>query len=178
MPVYPGAPLKSTGPRTPEGKSRSSRDAVSSGLFSKRDFVRPEETAEHTEIRDTLWAELHPATLLEKIQTAEIVSATWRLRRCAALGEALESAIDPEPAADSERAQKSIDHARIQAHGLILRATAELRRLRKDRLAEIQPKVPPTKPTQPRPDLIKLTSEESRPSSPPPPARAIPAKYT
>jgi hypothetical protein len=156
--------LSSTGPRTIEGKARTSQNALSSGLFSKRDFVRSEETPEYTEIRDTLWADLHPATLMEKIQTAEIVSATWRLRRCAALEEALDSAVDP------EKEQKSIDRARIQAHSLLLRATAELRRLRKDRLAEIQPKVPPTKPTQSRPDLTrpdltrpdltKLTSEE------------------
>ena len=151
--------LSSTGPRTIEGKARTSQNALSSGLFSKRDFVRPEEAAEYTEIRDTLWSDLHPATLMEKIQTAEVVSATWRLRRCAALEEALDSAVDP------GKEQKSIDRARIQAHSLLLRATAELRRLRKDRLsedrvAEIQPKIPPTKPTQSRPDLTTLTSEE------------------
>ncbi len=151
--------MSSTGPRTIEGKARTSQNALSSGLFSKRDFVRSEETAEYTEIRDTLWSDLHPATLMEKIQTAKVVSATWRLRRCAALEEALDSAVDP------EKEQKSIDRARIQAHSLLLRATAELRRLRKDRLsedrvAEIQPKIPPTKPTQSRPDLTTLTSEE------------------
>jgi len=154
----------STGPRTVEGKARTSQNALSSGLFSKRDLVRPEETAEYAEMRDTLWADFHPATLMEKIQVAEIVTAAWRLRRCAALEEALDSAADP------EKEQKAIDRARIQAHGLQLRATAELRRLRKDRLsqdcqskdrlAEIQPKVPPTKPTQSRPDLTKLTSQE------------------
>jgi hypothetical protein len=144
----------STGPKTIEGKARTSQNALSSGLFSKRDLVRPQETAEYTEIRDTLWAELRPATLMEKIQAAEIVTAAWRLRRCGLLEEALDSAADP------EKEQKSIDRARIQAHGLQLRATAELRRLRKDRLAEIQSKIPPTKPTQSRPDLTKLTSEE------------------
>ncbi|MGD1070481.1 MAG: hypothetical protein ABSB15_10105 [Bryobacteraceae bacterium] len=64
------------GPRTIEGKARTSQNALSSGLFSKRDIVPPEETADYTELRDTLWAELHPATLMEKTQTAEIVSAT------------------------------------------------------------------------------------------------------
>ena len=63
---------------------------------------------------------------MEKIQVAEIVTAAWRLRRCGLLEEALDSAVDP------ERVQKSIDRARIQAHGLQLRATAELRRLRRD----------------------------------------------
>jgi hypothetical protein len=132
---------------------------VSSGLFAARDFVRPEEAGEYYQLHETLWKELHPATLMENIQAAEIITAAWRLHRCAGLEEALGSAADP------VAEQKSIDRARIQAHGLQLRATAELRRLRKDRLsedrvAEIQPKIPPTKPTQSRPDLTKLTSED------------------
>jgi len=132
----------STDPRTIEGKARASQNAVSSGLFSKRDFVRPEETALYTEIRDTLWADLHPATLMEKIQTAEIVTAAWRLRRCGLLEEALDSATDP------VAEQKSIDRARIQAHGLLLRATAELRRLRKDNAVIPAAKAPTAKQTQ------------------------------
>jgi uncharacterized protein YchJ len=132
----------STGPRTTEGKARTSQNAVSSGLFSKRDLVRPEEAAVYTEIRDTLWADLHPATLMEKIQAAEIVTAAWRLHRCAALEEALDSAVDP------EKVQKSIDRARIQAHGLQLRATAELRRLRKDNAVVPTVEAPTTKQTQ------------------------------
>jgi hypothetical protein len=149
----------STGPRTIEGKARASQNAVSSGLFSKRDFVRPEETALYTEIRDTLWADLHPATLMEKIQTAEIVTAAWRLHRCAALEDALDSAADP------EKQQKAIDRARIQAHGLQLRATAELRRLRKDRLAETNPatpQIPTTKPTQSAVANYSITPEIAR----------------
>jgi hypothetical protein len=142
----------STGPRTIEGKARASQNAVSSGLFSKRDFVRPEETALYTEIRDTLWADLHPATLMEKIQTAEIVTAAWRLHRCAALEDALDSAADP------EKQQKDIDRARIQAHGLQLRATAELRRLRKDRLAETQPQAPQSSTTEPTQSLVANNS--------------------
>jgi hypothetical protein len=74
---------------------------------------------------------------MEKIQVAEIVTAAWRLRRCGLLEEALDSAVDP------ERVQKSIDRARIQAHGLQLRATAELRRLRKENAVIPAAKAPP-----------------------------------
>jgi hypothetical protein len=144
----------STGPRTAEGKARTSRNAVSSGLFSTRDFVRPEEAADYAELRDTLWDELHPSTLLETTQTAEIVSAAWRLHRCAALETALDSAPDP------VEAQKSI--ARTQAHGILLRATAELRRLRKDapEAPAKTPKVPTTEQTQSPAGLADLTLEE------------------
>jgi hypothetical protein len=146
----------STGPRTVEGKARTSRNAVSSGLFSTRDFVRPEEAADYAELRDTLWDELHPSTLLETTQTAEIVSATWRLHRCAALETALDSAPDP------VEAQKSIDRARTQAHGILLRATAELRRLRKDapEAPAKTPKVPTTEQTQSPARLADLALEE------------------
>jgi hypothetical protein len=137
MPVYPGAPQASTGPRTPEGKARTSKNAVSSGLFAARDYVRPEEAAEYYQLHETLWKELHPSTLMENIQAAEIVTASWRLHRCAGLEAELESAADPV----AER--KSIDRARIQVHGLLLRATAELRRLRKDNA-----ETPSTKQTQ------------------------------
>ena len=44
--------------------------------------------------------------------------------------------------------QKSIDRARIQAHGLQLRATAELRRLRKDNAVVSAAETPTTKQTQ------------------------------
>ena len=130
----------STGPRTVEGKARTSQNALSSGLFTKRDFVRPEETADYTELRDTLWAELHPSTLMEKTQAAEIVSAAWRLHRCAAFEAALDSAADP------ENEQKAIDRARSHHHGILLRATAELRRLRKEHAVVPGPEAPPRTP--------------------------------
>ena len=130
----------STGPRTVEGKARTSQNALSSGLFSKRDFVRPEETADYTELRDTLWAELHPSSLMEKTQVAEIVSAAWRLHRCAAFEAALDSAADP------EKEQKAIDRARSHHHGILLRATAELRRLRKENAVVPKPEATPATP--------------------------------
>jgi len=132
----------STGPRTPEGKARTSQNSVSSGLFAARDFVRPEEAGEYYQLHETLWKELHPATLMENIQAAEIITAAWRLHRCAGLEEALGSAADP------VAEQKSIDRARIQAHGLQLRATAELRRLRKDHAVVSAAETPTTKQTQ------------------------------
>jgi hypothetical protein len=132
----------STGPRTAEGKARTSQNAVSSGLFAARDYVRPEEAADYYQLHEALWNELHPATLMENTQAAEIVTASWRLHRCAALEAELDSATDP------VAEQKSIDRARIQAHGLLLRATAELRRLRKDNAVIPAAKAPTAKQTQ------------------------------
>jgi hypothetical protein len=36
-----------TGSRTEAGKSKSSRDAIRTGLYAARDFIRPEEEAEY-----------------------------------------------------------------------------------------------------------------------------------
>jgi hypothetical protein len=130
-------------------------NAVSSGLFAVRDFVRPEETTDYYELREALWEELHPTTLMENTQTAEIVTATWRLDRCAVLDADLESAADP------VAEQKAIDRARTQAHGILLRATAELRRLRKDNAVVPEPeaalKTPTTKQTQSPADPAPVT---------------------
>jgi hypothetical protein len=151
----------STGPRTAEGKARTAQNSVSSGLFAARDYVRPEEAGEYYQLHETLWKELHPATLMENIQAAEIITASWRLHRCAGLEEALDSAADP------VAEQKSIDRARIQAHGLVLRATAELRRLRKDNAVTptaeapaATPKTPTAKQTQFAPTPVPSKAEE------------------
>lgn len=75
----------STGPRTPEGKARSAQNSTTHGLFSKRDFVRSRETAEYEELTASMLDELRPETVLERTLAAEIVSAAWRLHRCARL---------------------------------------------------------------------------------------------
>jgi hypothetical protein len=73
----------STGPRSPEGKSRVAQNSVKLGLFSARDLVLPEEQSEYDELRAALEAELLPATVMERTLAMEILHATWRLRRCA-----------------------------------------------------------------------------------------------
>src|SRR5690242_2078723 len=72
---------KSTGPKTPEGKRRSSRNATSHGIFCQ-DLCLPGEDEQlfHT-FRHGFVAALHPLTLPELQLVDRIVSASWRLRR-------------------------------------------------------------------------------------------------
>jgi hypothetical protein len=104
-------------------------------ITSARDFVRAHETDEYTHLRDSLWAELSPASALEQTWVAEIVTATWRLRRCALVESEMADIFSLDPMEDvaASRTQIAVDRARAQAFSILRRATAELRRLQTDR---------------------------------------------
>lgn len=122
--------LLSTGPLTPEGKSRVARNATTFGLFSATGFIRPGEEQIFDAFTASYMAELSPETPLEDTLAREIVHAAWRLRRCSHL-----EITPPEDADESllERLQVSIDRARASAHRTLHRALAELRRIQTER---------------------------------------------
>ena len=104
------------------------------------DFVRDNEAEDYTKICTSLWKELTPEGTLEQNFTTEIVSATWRLRRCRMADEALglistadPLCSDPMLSAATEKQQKSVDRARAQAHNVLRRSIAELRALQTER---------------------------------------------
>ncbi len=71
----------STGPRTTEGKRRSSQNAFRHGLYSKQ-LVTPDEcAAELDELRATLRREHAPASTIEEILVDDLAQHFWRLRR-------------------------------------------------------------------------------------------------
>ena len=130
----------STGPKTEAGKARSSKNALTLGLFTMNDFVRDNEAEDYTKICASLWNELSPEGTLEQNFTTEIVSATWRLRRCRMADEALglisiadPAWSDPMLSPANEKQQKSVDRARAQAHNALRRSIAELRALQTER---------------------------------------------
>jgi hypothetical protein len=51
-------------------------------LYAARDFIREGEEAEYSDTVIALMAQLEPEGLLEETFAAEIMGATWRLRRC------------------------------------------------------------------------------------------------
>ena len=75
----------STGPRTPEGKARSSRNSFKHGLYSKQLIIEGEDPAEFDELRATLHAEHRPASTTEEILVDELAQHFWRMRRFRAL---------------------------------------------------------------------------------------------
>jgi len=172
----------STGPRTAEGKAQSFahteterpgliptvptrreapmvRNAVSSGLFTRKNCVQPQERDEYNNLYTAMWNNLSPAGPVEEMFATEIVRGAWRLRRCAIAEDDLsrlverdvrgiqekQQAQDPEtepsyrawdPVIYDHRAltQAAIDRARSQTAGIVRRATADLHRLQNERL--------------------------------------------
>jgi hypothetical protein len=73
---------KSRGPKTAEGKARSSRSALKHGLCAQRFVVLgDEDLAAFDALEAALTAELAPQGALQAVLARRIVAATWRLER-------------------------------------------------------------------------------------------------
>jgi hypothetical protein len=74
---------KSTGPRTTEGKEKSSMNAMKTGLSAPgvRVVLPTEDLEEFEAFRDGLFAALEPVGALEERLATEVIECSWRLRR-------------------------------------------------------------------------------------------------
>jgi len=75
----------STGPRSPEGKARSSRNALCHGLSSRSALLSSEDRAAYESHCRQFFDEYQPATPTEAQLTQELADTTWRLNRIPAL---------------------------------------------------------------------------------------------
>jgi hypothetical protein len=116
--------LLSTGPRTEAGKATSSRNNLTLGLYTKSDYVKPEERDLYTNFCDTMRAELNPASLLEETLVSEITAASWRLRHCDAADAGLTDFDDA-----TDKLRRSVERARSRAGSALHRGINQLRRL-------------------------------------------------
>jgi hypothetical protein len=73
--------LKSTGPRTPEGKAVVAWNAVKHGLLSREVLLPEENRAAFRALATGLWEYLQPVGTLECLLADRVVAAAWRLRR-------------------------------------------------------------------------------------------------
>ena len=74
--------LRSTGPRTPEGKARVRVNPVKHGMTATHTVVLPMESAEeYTTFAESVRAELKPVGLLEGELVDQIIACLWRRRR-------------------------------------------------------------------------------------------------
>jgi hypothetical protein len=73
--------LKSTGPKTPEGKAAVRHNAVSHGLLSQDILLPGEDEQALKELGENLRAELQPVGELENLLVERVIAAYWRLRR-------------------------------------------------------------------------------------------------
>jgi hypothetical protein len=75
--------LKSTGPKTPEGKDVVSSNALKHGLLSREILIPGEDEAALQELGERLRTELQPVGELEDLLVERVIASTWRLRRLA-----------------------------------------------------------------------------------------------
>ncbi len=73
--------LKSTGPKTPEGKAAIRLNAVKHGLLSQDVLLPGEDEAALRELGERLGEELQPIGELESLLVDRIIASHWRLRR-------------------------------------------------------------------------------------------------
>ena len=71
----------STGPKTPEGKARSSANAIRHGLLARQIVLPIEDRAQYLELLAALEAEHQPDGPLETYLVHQMASAQWRLQR-------------------------------------------------------------------------------------------------
>jgi hypothetical protein len=73
--------LKSTGPRTPEGKAKSSRNSLLHGLTAEKHFLDREDPADFALLLEQFHAEWKPNTPTQDLLVDRMAAAHWRLRR-------------------------------------------------------------------------------------------------
>jgi len=127
----------------PPANTQSATGPRSESIVAAGDFIRPTEQSSYADLQAELLSELAPVGILETTLVDEIRRATWRLRRCGQveanlvieLNDGRGFIFDPmeTPNVDIEKAQKSVDRSRAQAHRLLHKCTAELRKLQTER---------------------------------------------
>ncbi len=109
----------STGPRTKEGKRKSSLNSLRHGLTSQT-VVLPHEDAEaYALLRTTVFSDLAPKGIAEEILAQTIADTQWRLERARNMETNLISLAAYEPIPEAIAAIEDPDHrqAMLSAHG-------------------------------------------------------------
>jgi hypothetical protein len=72
---------KSTGPRSPQGKTASSANSLKTGLYARSQIIAGEDPAELRALADQYFLRWEPATPEESFLVATLIDADWLLRR-------------------------------------------------------------------------------------------------
>ena len=81
--------LKSTGPRTEEGKRRSRCNAIRHGLTAETVIAGLEDPEDYESFEATIIADYDPTTAVERELVLRLASLLWRLRRATGIETAL-----------------------------------------------------------------------------------------
>jgi hypothetical protein len=72
---------KSTGPRTPEGKRRSSQNALRTGVDAKAQVIHYEQEADLRRLQSEYYNRFHPTTPEQRMLVDTLIDCEWLLRR-------------------------------------------------------------------------------------------------
>jgi hypothetical protein len=128
----------STGPRTAEGKSRSSQNALRHGLLSRTPVLPSEDQAAYEHHCRQFFDEYRPATPTESQLTQELADTAWRLNRIPALEANLLKRAGQAMEVDIAEATRTL--SMLGLHGARLsrqfqKTLQQLREIQADRLA-------------------------------------------
>lgn len=73
--------LKSSGPKSADGKAVTSRNATRHGLLSARLFLQDEKPQEFQQLFDELTTTFNPSGIMEMVLLEKIAVAIWKQRR-------------------------------------------------------------------------------------------------
>lgn len=148
--------LKSTGPKTPEGKAIASQNAVTHGLASRQPVIPGENEAEFAAYTERWLDDLKPVGAMEEFLAERIIGIAWRLRR---VGQIEANLFQP------GEGQKTQHLSRLNRYENALdrsyyRAVTELKVVQKERRApkptfyEPEDEVYPTEHDDPAPPVV------------------------
>jgi len=141
----------STGPRTPEGKARSSQNARTHGLTCSELIVAPNEREEFEQFLNGYHAAVQPQDEIQQSLFDELVGAAWNLRRI----RRMETALCPNTTSykdlmNDDKLQKKLDHLarhKTRIERTFHRSLKELKALQTNSVLQaILPLVPKTSP--------------------------------
>jgi len=139
----------STGPRSDEGKQRSSRNSTCHGMCSKDLVILPGEEDEFAQLLEGLSDELAPVGQIEEVVFQQIIHGAWNLRRCRRReAELVTCSIDPLLDDTNEAKLRRLDTYARRAQNEFSRAMKELKALQTERQYRIE-----AQPPQPDEDI-------------------------
>ena len=99
----------STGPRTEEGKQRTSQNALKHGLYATDPLIRGEDPDDFYAHGAELEYQLRPANAVEEDLVEQIIDITWRLKRCVRIESAVINELYDTVAAQPQNHDKDPD---------------------------------------------------------------------
>jgi hypothetical protein len=99
--------LKSTGPRTEEGKLRASRNAVRHGLTAETVVEAMEDPEDYTAFEQAVTADYDAETAVERELVLRLASLLWRLRRTTLIESGLLQLAAENPPVESEKSPQT-----------------------------------------------------------------------